>query len=226
MKIILTGSTGFIGTAVLTHCLSHPAITSVLALTRRPLPLTHPKLTPILHADFTTYPPALLAQLQGAAACIWALGAPTAGREVHLACTLAAANAFATHLAPLLAGNSDGGGERPRFHFVQVSGGFVSRDQDASLYFLSEKRKMRGELETRLASFNDEYPETWRTTVARPLGVTGDALVWKALPGGWFIPVEELAAGLVDLAINGEGEVFMENGALRRRGQEALAALG
>jgi len=73
MKIILLGSTGFIGSEVLSQCLSHPSITSILALSRRPLPITHEKLTTVILSDFTSYPPSVLEQMKGAEACIWYL---------------------------------------------------------------------------------------------------------------------------------------------------------
>jgi hypothetical protein len=73
MKLILTGSTGFIGHEVLSQALSHPSITSVIALTRQPLPssTSNPKLQILLVEDFSNYTPSLLRQLAGAGACIW-----------------------------------------------------------------------------------------------------------------------------------------------------------
>jgi hypothetical protein len=74
MKVILTGTTGFIGQEVLTQALSHPAITSIIALSRKPLPPTfasNPKLKVVLTNDFSTYTPSVLSQLSGSDACIW-----------------------------------------------------------------------------------------------------------------------------------------------------------
>ncbi|KFY23057.1 hypothetical protein V493_06129 [Pseudogymnoascus sp. VKM F-4281 (FW-2241)] len=76
MHLILTGATGLIGTATLHHLLSAPKVTKITILSRRPVPLAanNPKVTTIIHEDYTSYPPALLADLRGAQACIWALG--------------------------------------------------------------------------------------------------------------------------------------------------------
>jgi hypothetical protein len=74
MKLILTGTTGFIGQEVLAQALSHPSITSIIALSRKPLPPTfasNPKLRLVLIDDFSTYSPSVLSQLSGADACIW-----------------------------------------------------------------------------------------------------------------------------------------------------------
>ncbi|EXJ96442.1 hypothetical protein A1O1_01568 [Capronia coronata CBS 617.96] len=91
VHLILTGATGLIGSSILSHILSLPSggnITRLSILTRNPtIPLlasTPPPGTPranqttrievIQHADFSAYPPELLERLQGADACIWALG--------------------------------------------------------------------------------------------------------------------------------------------------------
>lgn len=91
VHLILTGATGLVGSSVLSHILSLPTggnITRLSILTRNPtIPLlssTPPPGTPrankttrievIEHRDFSKYPPELLERLQGADACIWALG--------------------------------------------------------------------------------------------------------------------------------------------------------
>jgi uncharacterized protein YbjT (DUF2867 family) len=74
MKLILTGTTGFVGQEVLTQALAHPSITSVAALTRHPIPATfasNPKVKNVLVEDFSTYTPSVLEQLSGADACVW-----------------------------------------------------------------------------------------------------------------------------------------------------------
>ena len=73
MKIILLGSTGFIGKDVLDQCLKNPPITSIIALSRRDLPreVANPKLTVVIIKDFKLYPESVLEQLKGAKACIW-----------------------------------------------------------------------------------------------------------------------------------------------------------
>lgn len=73
MKIILAGSTGGIGSEVLQQCLQHPSIDSVVALSRRSLPVSvirNPKLTVIIMEDFLSYSDSIMRQLDGAQACI------------------------------------------------------------------------------------------------------------------------------------------------------------
>ena len=73
MKVILTGSTGFIGRAVLLQCLKEPSITSIIALSRRELPeaVGNPKLTLVVMDDFNVYPDSVVEVLRGAEGCIW-----------------------------------------------------------------------------------------------------------------------------------------------------------
>jgi len=136
MKVILTGSTGFIGGAVLQCCLSHPSITFVIALTRRPLRITHARLENVVCAEFLHYDQTVLSQLAGAEACIWCLGTASSTREVHIDYTMAAANAFATTLASTL----DAG---KKFRFIYLSGALAEKDQEKRLWFLENGRKMR-----------------------------------------------------------------------------------
>ncbi len=55
MKVLITGSTGMIGTIVLQQCLSSSAIESVVSLVRRTSGAKHKKLTEIVHHDFLDY---------------------------------------------------------------------------------------------------------------------------------------------------------------------------
>jgi nucleoside-diphosphate-sugar epimerase len=71
MKLILTGTSGFIGSEVLSQALRHPSITSIVALSRKPIPNSDPKLKIVIVDDFEHYSPSVLSDLSGAEACIW-----------------------------------------------------------------------------------------------------------------------------------------------------------
>lgn len=71
MKVFISGSTGRVGGCVLQRCLAHPDITSIVALTRRPLEIKDPKLNNIIHKDYLKYDDAVIEQLKGVEACIW-----------------------------------------------------------------------------------------------------------------------------------------------------------
>lgn len=74
MKVIVTGATGLVGSALVRWCIASTKISQALVLTRKPLPDTitaNPKVTVIQHDDFASYPPELLAKLAGAEGCLW-----------------------------------------------------------------------------------------------------------------------------------------------------------
>lgn len=134
MKIIITGSTGFIGGEVLKQALAHPSITSIVSLSRKALPeavSSNPKLKAIILPDFLTYTPEVLDELKGAEACIWSLGLPAKDsndlvecKKIEVGYTGAAAKAFSQTLAPPLKA------EGRVFRFVYLSGQFAERDVD------------------------------------------------------------------------------------------------
>ncbi|RDW92399.1 hypothetical protein BP5796_01793 [Coleophoma crateriformis] len=76
MHLIVTGATGLIGSAVLHHLITTPAVSKVSILSRRPVPQAngHSKVHVYIHKDFTSYPPETLAQLKGAEGVVWAQG--------------------------------------------------------------------------------------------------------------------------------------------------------
>lgn len=74
MKVVLTGSTGFIGGEVLEQCVQHPSVTSIVALSRRQISgpaAADPKVRVVIVDDYLNYTPATLEAIQGAGACIW-----------------------------------------------------------------------------------------------------------------------------------------------------------
>jgi uncharacterized protein YbjT (DUF2867 family) len=80
MHLILTGATGLVGSAVLSHMLTLPTtqINQISILSRKPVPMAegHPHVTVIMHDDFGSYPQELLDRLKGAEGCVWAIGTP------------------------------------------------------------------------------------------------------------------------------------------------------
>lgn len=82
MKInaIIFGATGMVGEGVLTVCLSHPDVESILVIARRSCNTTHPKLKELIHKDFYDYT-SIEGQLQGYNACYFCLGVTSVGKK-------------------------------------------------------------------------------------------------------------------------------------------------
>ncbi|QAY66501.1 NAD-dependent epimerase/dehydratase family protein [Paenibacillus protaetiae] len=78
IKVIVTGATGMVGEGVLYECLLSPAVESVLAIARRPIGVSHPKLTELVHSDLTDVS-AVEQQLEGYDACYFCLGTTSVG---------------------------------------------------------------------------------------------------------------------------------------------------
>jgi len=76
MRLVIVGATGMVGGYALRHALAHPAVTSVTAIGRRKLGMSHPKLVEVTHGDFADCS-ALAKPLTGQDAAIFCLGAYT-----------------------------------------------------------------------------------------------------------------------------------------------------
>jgi len=80
LKVIITGATGMIGEGVLYECLNHPEIEQVLVITRSSTGYSHPKLTEIIHSDFSDIS-SLGDRLKGYNACYFCLGVTSVGKN-------------------------------------------------------------------------------------------------------------------------------------------------
>lgn len=141
MKVVLTGSTGFIGTEILRQCLQNPSINSVIALVRREMPeQNNPKLKQLIMKDddFLNYPDSIKAELEAADALIWALGSVSfpneeVMRKVSVDYNVAAGKAFA----------AIGADAHKTVRLVWVSGKLVEQDQSSKLWFMDHFRHVR-----------------------------------------------------------------------------------
>jgi len=82
MKVILFGSSGMVGQAVLRECLIDPQIKKVLSIVRRASGLNHAKLEERVHANFLDFS-ALQQAWRGYDACFFCLGVSSAGMNEH-----------------------------------------------------------------------------------------------------------------------------------------------
>lgn len=78
IKAIITGATGMVGKGVLFECLERPIIESVLIINRSSAGIFHPKLTEIIHKDFTDFT-SVMNKLKDYDACFYCMGISSLG---------------------------------------------------------------------------------------------------------------------------------------------------
>lgn len=78
INVIITGTTGMVGKAVLLECLDSDNIESVLVINRRTLGINHPKLKEIIHKDFSNLEP-VKSNLNGYDVCYHCMGISSIG---------------------------------------------------------------------------------------------------------------------------------------------------
>ena len=102
MKVIITGSTGMVGKAVLLECIDDARVTEVLLINRNPLDISHPKVKEVIHKDFMDFT-AIQNQLIGYDLCCHCMGVSSAGmsEEKYIELTYGISKALATTLLTL-----------------------------------------------------------------------------------------------------------------------------
>ncbi|ORY12195.1 hypothetical protein BCR34DRAFT_600761 [Clohesyomyces aquaticus] len=236
MKLVITGATGLVGTEVIRQSLSIPGITSVVALGRREVlapssvrPSADPsKLKSVILKSFDEdLPEDVKNQLRGVNACIWLLAiTPSKSktfpweevRKVNLDYTVAG-------MQSLMAVS-----EKP-FRFIYTSGQMSERDQSKKLALLGDYRLLRGEAENQVLSLADKREGSTEAQIVKPGIIDGPgrgmlvraALAATAALGGISkVHVSEIAACLLDQAINGFEKETLENADLIRIAKKNL----
>ncbi len=187
--VVLAGATGLVGGRLLQMLLDDPDVADVVALTRRPLAIPHPKLVPAV-VDFDHLADFALPPIDDCFLClgttIRAAGSQEAFRRVDLALPLAVAQmALAVGATRCLVVSATGADAKSRVFYIRVKGEL--EDALNALPF----RSVVAFRPSLLAGERAEYRagEAAALAVLRPLG--------PLLPGRWR-PVD---AGAVALAM-------------------------
>ena len=142
MKIIIVGASGLVGTELLRQTLTHPSITTVIAVTRRTLapPSPSPKFQNVIVKDYDQYAGDAKSAFKDANACIWTIAiTPRKSEsyrweEVVRVCQTSTMNGLrAIH---------DAGTAKP-FRFIYMSGVAAERDQTKTPSFKAKYSLMR-----------------------------------------------------------------------------------
>lgn len=175
MNVLLFGATGMVGDGVLHECLGDARVASVLAVTRSPLAVTHPKLREIRRKDFFDYRD-LKRELEAIDACFFCLGVSSIGMKeadyYHLTydLTLSAASALAA--------------AHPNATFCYVSGeGTDSSERGRQMW-----ARVKGKTENALLALPlDAY--MFRPGFIRPRPGTRSKTLWIRLVYGVLNPL-------------------------------------
>ncbi|KAK0672396.1 hypothetical protein QBC41DRAFT_313750 [Cercophora samala] len=221
MKLIVAGSTGFVGAEIIRQALSNPHIVSVVALSRRPAPTPQnleptadlTKLKSVTIDDFgEEYPDSVKEELSNADACIWTIAITPAKSRLNTweqtvkVCRDYAIRGIET-ISQLPRGNANG---KP-FRFVYISGYNCERDQSKKpMWPLRDYLLMRGEAESRILEFAQRSNGALAVLIAKPGLILGYGkiipIAQRALMTVIGVPkiaVQEISAALLDQVENG-----------------------
>ena len=150
MKILVTGATGMAGSELIRQAIQNENIQEIVALVRRPMEITHPKISTIIHNDFLNYD-AVKDQFKDCDACIWCLGISQLQVSKQQYAVITYEYTIAAAKAMLEA--------NPSIHFIFLSGNGADRSEKSSVLFA----RLKGKTENALLQMKFK-----KLTIARP----------------------------------------------------------
>lgn len=220
MKILVTGATGLIGSAVVQAALDSPQVTELILAVRQPIPVSDPRISQVVVKDFLET--ALLTEsIRKADAIIWCLGISQTQvsraeyEKITFHFTTAIAKACITH--------------HPEIKFVFVSGDGADRTEKSRTLF----RRLKGKAENALFQSGLSNLVIARPDAVRPRGKNKRAPFAYKLAYPFFPLVEWLAPhkiiwsdvlgkALLQLALTGAASSTYENRELRELGAAGM----
>jgi uncharacterized protein YbjT (DUF2867 family) len=214
MRVIVVGASGMVGQGVLRECLLDPGVERVLAVGRRPLGKSDPKLVDRVVPDLTDLGP-IEDDLAGYDACFFCLGVTSVGmtEEAYRKVTYDITAAFAKTLARL----------NPGLTFVFVSG----RGSDETEKGPTMWARVKGAAENVVRGAGFKATFMFRPGLIQPLhGITSRtrgyrlayALLWpivslmKLLSPRSVTTTENVGRAMLEAARRGAPKPYLENG--------------
>ena len=218
MKILITGASGLIGSAVVQAALANQEVTELILAVRHPLPGTDPRISLVLVKDFLQTKD-LTESIRKADALIWCLG--ISQTQVSRSDYEKITYDFTVAMIRACLENN------PAIRFVFVSGDGADRTEKSRTLF----KKLKGKAENALLQSGLHSVIIARPDAVRPRGKNKRAPFAYKLAYPFFPLVEWLAPhkiiwsdvlgrALIKLALTGEPGNTYENIALRTIGKE------
>ena len=211
LNVIITGATGMVGEGVLYECLQHPEVEKVLVITRSPCGYSHPKLTEIIHHDFSDIT-SLSERLAGYNACYFCLGVTSMGQSeaeytrltytltLNFAATLAALNPDMTFC--YISGAGTDSTEKGRRMWARVKG--KTENDLMKLPFRQVYNFRPGGIEPFLPlKPSQTYYKTYKY-------LKGLFSILKVVFPGLVITLKELAAAMINSSLTGYPKHILE----------------
>ena len=208
VKVIITGSTGMVGEGVLTECLKHPDVESVMVINRKPCGTSHPKLKEIIHTNFFDLT-AVESGLTGYNACFFCAGVSSIGMKEpeYKKVTYDLTMSFAQTLSRLNTGMT----------FCYVSGAGTDSTEKGRLMWARIKGKTENDLMK--LPFKDVY--AFRPAFMKPVKGQKNApaflkyFIWlypvlHALSPGFFGTLSDVGLAMINCALMSPGKKVLE----------------
>jgi len=211
LSVIITGATGMVGEGVLYECLHHADVEKVLVITRNSCGYSHPKLTEIIHSDFSDIS-SLSDRLTGYNACYFCLGVTSLGKNEaeYTKLTYTLTMNFATTLAAL----------NPEMTFCYISGAGTDSSTKGRTMWARVKGKTENDLmklpfkqvyNFRPAGIIPFLPLKPSQTFYKTYRYVGWLLwVMKVITPNYVIGLKDLAAAMINSSLTGYSKNILE----------------
>lgn len=214
-NVIITGSSGMVGSLVLNKCLDRSDVNKVTIITRSESGIKHPKLVEVIHDNFLDFT-SIKEFLKNQDVCIYCVGVYTGQvpNDKFTEITVDYTKAFAQELKA----NND------KITFSFLSGAGADTNEKSKMIFAREK----GKAENYLLSLNFEKTFLFRpafiySTISRKepnFAYAMTKMLYKPILSKVYpnigITSERLAEVMVDASLMGRGNVIFENKDIRK----------
>ncbi|KAI9158000.1 hypothetical protein HJFPF1_05985 [Paramyrothecium foliicola] len=234
VKLIVGGSTGFVGSEVVHLALQNPAITSIVGLGRRETAIPEgaehgEKLKSFIVEDFEDYSEEVRKEFEDADACIWTIAiTPSKSKDHPWEEVVKVCRCYVLNTVKTIAAVSRKPGQQ--FRFSYISGHFALRKadkppqqfEDAGLIRM-QMLHMRGEIEETLLAFAQESQGKMQVQISKPGFIAGPGRQTPAVPGLPEVQLRDISAALLHQVLHGFEKDTLSNDDLTRIGQKTAA---